>query len=208
MIIAGLTGSIATGKSTVGKMFQALNIPVYEADDIVHDIYTGPMAHQIEDIFPGTLVNGQIDRTKLGAYVLGNAKKLKLLEQLIHPLVRQKFADIAQKHRQSGAGLVIFDIPLLLEKGVENARKRYDIDKIIVTFCTPKIQQQRALARPNMSQSKLKEILTRQMPQAQKRALADFTLNTGKSLDTTRTEVEAILNILRTERPHPTEKIT
>lgn len=208
MIIAGLTGSIATGKSTVGQMFQAFNIPVYEADHIVHDIYTGPLASQIEEVFPGTLINGQIDRTKLGKYVLGDTKMLEKLERLIHPLVRQKFAEIAKNHRQSGTDLIIFDIPLLLEKGVEKARELYAIDKIIVTFCAPEAQQQRALARPHMSQPKLDNILAQQMPQDQKRALADFTLDTGKSLDTTRIEVKAIVDILLNDQPHHAEKIT
>lgn len=207
MIIAGLTGSIATGKTTVGKMFQAFGTPVYEADHMVHEIYTGPMATKIEDVFPGTLVDGQIDRTKLGASVLGDGKKLAQLEQLIHPLVRQKFAEIADKHRENGTNLIIFDIPLLLEKGVEKARALYAIDKIIVTFCAPEIQQERALARPQMSQSKFENILAHQMPQAQKCALADFTLDTGKSLDTTRTEVETILNILLADNTPHAKKI-
>lgn len=199
MIIAGLTGSIATGKSTVGKMFQAFDIPVYEADLMVHEIYAGPLAVKIENVFPGTLVNGQIDRAKLGAYVLGNSEQLARLERLIHPLVRQKFAEIAEKHRQCNSDIIVFDIPLLLEKGVDDARKLYEIDKIIVTFCAPEIQQKRALARRQMSQSKLEDILAQQMPQDQKRALADFTLNTGKSLDVTRTEVEAIIKYLRSD---------
>lgn len=203
MIIAGLTGSIATGKSTVGQMFADHGVPVYEADQLVHQLYAGPEAANIDAAFPGTLQDGKIDRQKLGHYVIGNADNIKRLEKLVHPLIRQKFATIATDHRHDKTKLVIFDIPLLLEQG-ETPRQTYTLDKIIVTYCSDETQHQRALARPNMTEEKFQILRAKQMPQAEKCQLADFTLNTDQPLETTRSEVEHLIHLL-TAQPKATK---
>lgn len=196
MIIAGLTGSIATGKSTVGAMFRSLGVPVYEADALVHEIYAGPQAAVIEAAFPGTLIGGAIDRQKLASYVLDDGAALTKLENIIHPLVRAKFTTLAEGHAKQNAPHIIFDIPLLLEHGLAQAREHYAIDKVIVTYCDPATQKSRAMARDGMTEDKFNAILAKQLPQDNKRALADFELDTTLSLEKTRAKVEYILQTL------------
>src|ERR1700704_7122478 len=157
MKILGLTGSIGMGKSTTAKLFAEAGVPVYDADATVHRVYQGEAAPFIEAAFPGTTVNGKVDRAKLSAKVVHDPAAIKQLEQIVHPMLgasRQKFMAEAE---QSGAPVVVMDIPLLFETGGE---KR--VDAVVVVTTTAENQRERILARGTMSNEALDSILARQ----------------------------------------------
>ena len=181
MIIVGLTGSIAMGKSTVANMFAELGVPIFDADEAVRAFYAGDGAKAIEAAFPGVMVSGQVDRDRLGPQVLGDAEALKRLEGLVHPAVAQARAHFVEQAAAAGRRLVIVDVPLLFETGGE-AR----VDLVIVVSAPASIQRARSLARPGMTEAKLESILSRQTPDAEKRRRAHFVIDTGGSLEMTR----------------------
>ena len=188
MLILGLTGSIGMGKSTTAKLFAEARVPVYDADAAVHKIYEGDAAPAIEAAFPGTTVEGKVDRVKLSAQVVHNAAAMKLLEQIIHPMLgasRQKFLGDAER---SGAAVALVDVPLLFETGGE---KR--VDAVVVVTTTPELQRERTLARDNMTAEKFEAILARQLPDAEKRNRADFVVDTSHGLDPVRAQIRDIL---------------
>jgi len=189
MIILGLTGSIGMGKSTTAKLFEEAGVPVYDADAAVHKIYEGEAAPAIEAAFPGTTVNGKVDRNKLSAKVVHDPAAMKRLEQIVHPMLgasRQKFLHDAE---QSGAPVAVVDVPLLFETGGE---KR--VDAVVVVTTTPEIQHQRILSRDNMTGEKLDAILARQLPDAEKRKRADFVVDTSGGLDPVRAQIRDIVD--------------
>jgi dephospho-CoA kinase len=188
MIILGLTGSIGMGKSTTAQLFAEAGVPVYDADAAVHRLYEGEAAPAIEAAFPGTTVDGKVDRTKLSAQVVHDPMAIRRLEQIVHPMLgasRQKFFHDAE---QSGAPVAVVDVPLLFETGGE---KR--VDAVVVVTTTPEIQRQRILARDNMTSEKLDAILARQLPDAEKRKRADFVVDTSHGLDPVRSRIRDIL---------------
>jgi dephospho-CoA kinase len=188
MLILGLTGSIGMGKSTTAKLFAEAGVPVYDADAAVHQIYQGEAASAIEAAFPGTTVDGKVDRVRLSAQVLHNPAAIKQLEQIVHPMLgasRQKFLDDAER---SGAPVAVVDVPLLFETGGE---KR--VDAVVVVTTTPEAQRERILARDNMTNEKLDAILARQLPDAEKRKRADFVVDTSHGLDPVRAAIRDIL---------------
>ena len=189
MLILGLTGSIGMGKSTTAKLFAEAGVPVYDADATVHMLYEGEAVPAIEAAFPGTTVDGRVDRNKLSARVVHDPAAIKQLEQIVHPMLgasRQKFLDDAER---SGAPVAVVDVPLLFETGGE---KR--VDAVVVVTTTPELQRQRILARDNMSSEKLDAILARQLPDAEKRRRADFVVDTSDGLDPVRLRIRDILN--------------
>jgi dephospho-CoA kinase len=188
MIILGLTGSIGMGKSTTAKLFEEAGVPVYDADASVHRLYEGEAAPAIEAAFPGTTVDGKVDRNKLSAKVVHDPAAMKQLEQIVHPMLgasRQKFFDDAER---SGAPVVVVDVPLLYETGGE---KR--VDAVVVVTTTPEVQRERILTRDNMTDEKLDAILARQLPDAEKRKRADFVVDTSHGLDPVRLRIRDIL---------------
>ncbi|TPL82701.1 dephospho-CoA kinase [Mesorhizobium sp. B2-3-14] len=188
MIVLGLTGSIGMGKSTTARMFAEAGVPVHDSDETVHRLYAGKAAPLVEAAFPGTTVHGSVDRAKLGARVLGDAAALKKLEAIIHPLVRADADAFLARHREAGESLVVLDIPLLFETG-----GRGRVDKVVVVTAPAEVQRQRVLARPGMSEEKLASILARQVPDAEKRRLADFVIDTGEGLAAARAAVASIV---------------
>lgn len=191
MIVLGLTGSIGMGKSTTAKMFAEAGVPVHDSDETVHRLYAGKATPLVEAAFPGTTVSGVVDRTELARRVLGDAAALKRLEAIIHPLVRADADAFLARHRAAGAPLAVLDIPLLFETG---GRDR--VDKVVVVTASAEIQRTRVLARPGMSEEKLASILAKQVPDAEKRRLADFIIDTGQGLEAARAEVDAIVKKL------------
>ena len=188
MRILGLTGSIGMGKSTTAKLFTEAGVPVYDADAAVHKIYEGEAAPAIEAAFPGTTVDGRVDRAKLSAKVVHDPAAIKQLEQIVHPMLgasRKKFLDDAER---SGAPVVVMDIPLLFETGGE---KR--VDAVVVVSTDPATQRERILARGTMTSEALDAILARQLPDAEKRKRADFVVDTSHGLDPVRTAIRDIL---------------
>ncbi|KKX26630.1 dephospho-CoA kinase [Rhizobium sp. LC145] len=192
MIIIGLTGSIGMGKSTTAKMFAEAGIPVNDADAVVHDLYRGEAAGPVEHAFPGTVKEGVVDRQELSRRLAGDPAALRRLESIVHPLVRKREAEFLARHRALNSDMVLLDIPLLFEAGGE-AR----VDVIVVVTCDPQIQRERVLARPSMTEEKLDMILSRQMPDAEKRKRADFLVDTGHGMEAARARVEEIIAALR-----------
>jgi dephospho-CoA kinase len=190
MIVLGLTGSIGMGKSTTAKLFAEAGVPVYDADAAVHGLYEGEAVPAIEAAFPGTTMNGKVDRNKLSAQVVHDQAAIRRLEQIVHPMLgasRQKFLDDAEK---SGAPVAVIDVPLLFETGGERR-----VDAVVVVTTTPEIQRQRILARDNMTGEKLDAILMRQLPDAEKRQRADFVVDTSHGLDPVRARIRDILDV-------------
>ncbi|MDI7863045.1 dephospho-CoA kinase [Rhizobiaceae bacterium n13] len=192
MIVVGLTGSIGMGKSTAAGFFAEEGIPVNDADAVVHDLYTGEAVPLIEAAFPGTTVNGRVDRQALGAKLQKNPEMFRELEAIVHPLVRKREQDFVERHRACGSDLIVLDIPLLFETGGFER-----VDKIVVVSCDPEIQRARVLARPNMTEEKFKLILARQTPDAEKRKRADFIIDTGHELGETRRRIREIITAIR-----------
>ena len=174
MIIIGLTGSIGMGKSTTADMFRQEGVPVHDADASVHKLYEGKAAPLIEAAFPGTTFNGKVDRRKLGKKVIGNPQAMITLEKLVHPLVAERRNDFLAKMELSGATMSVLDIPLLFETGGDQL-----CDVIVVVTAPPEEQKRRVLAREGMDEKKFEKILASQMPDAEKRARADFVVDTS-----------------------------
>ncbi|CZT33573.1 dephospho-CoA kinase [Rhizobium sp. 9140] len=191
MIVLGLTGSIGMGKSTTAEMFKALGVPVNDADAVVHDLYRGQAVAPIEAAFPGSTKDGVVDRAALSAALAKHPDDFKTLELIVHPLVRERERAFLDRERQVNAALVVLDIPLLYETGGESR-----VDKVVVVTCDADIQRQRVLARPGMTPEKFALILSRQMPDSDKRARANYVIDTGHGLDAARRKVEEIVSAL------------
>jgi dephospho-CoA kinase len=191
MIKLGLTGSISMGKSTVARMFADAGIPVFDADAAVHRLQgpAGRVVAAIEAAFPSTTGPEGVNRTALGEAVLGRPEAMKRLESIVHPAVGEERAAFLRDH--ADAPLVVFDIPLLFETGGE-AR----VDKVAVVSAAADVQRARVLQRPGMTPAKLDAILARQLPDADKRARADFVIPTDVSLEETRKHVERVIACL------------
>lgn len=192
MIILGLTGSIGMGKSTVAAMFAKAGVPVYDADAEVHRLQGkgGRLVAVIAAAFPGTAGPNGIDRAVLGKAVLGDRAALTRLERIIHPALVESRRRFLRRHRAHP--LVVLDIPLLFEK------KRWrQVDAIAVVSAPPWKQARRVLARPGMNALKLKHIRSLQLPDHQKRARADFVINTGGTIDRTRSYIRHLITCLR-----------
>ena len=190
MILLGLTGSIGMGKSTTTAMFADLGAVVWNADDAVHRLYArgGEAVGPVGEAFPGVIVDGAVDRTRL-AEALGKADTaFHRLEAIVHPLVAQGRAADLEAARSAGVKLAVLDIPLLFETGGDRA-----VDAVVVVTADPAIQAERVLARPGMTRERFDAILARQMPDAEKRARADFVSDTSRGLKAARAEVEAIV---------------
>jgi dephospho-CoA kinase len=192
MIRLGLTGSIGMGKSTTAQMFRDEGLMVIDSDAVVHELYRGEAVPLIERAFPGTTGDGQVDRRKLSAYLAAHPEDFKLLEAIVHPLVRRKEVETISEAQKSGADIIVLDIPLLFESHTESR-----VDKTVVVTCDPDIQRTRVLARPCMTEEKFLMILSRQMPDVEKRKRADFLIDTGRGFDHARAEVRKIVAALR-----------
>ena len=191
MIVLGLTGSIGMGKSTVARMFAEEGVPVFDADAVVHRLQgrEGALVAEIEAAFPGTTGAAGVDRTALSERVLDDPEALRRLEAVVHPAVAREREAFLAGH--AAAPLVVLDIPLLFEKGGWN-----QVDRIAVVSAPPEVQRERVLSRPGMTAGKFDHILALQMPDAEKRARADFVIPTGGSLEETRQAVRRILACL------------
>ncbi len=191
MIKLGLTGSIGMGKSTTAQIFADKDVPVYDADAVVHQLYQSEAVPLIAEAFPEAVIDGQVDRKILSASVLGKPDELKKLENIVHPLVHAKEQQFLRDAEAKGAKLVVLDIPLLFETGGTNR-----VDKILVVSAPYEMQRERVLSRENMTEKKFQSILARQMPDAEKRAKADFIVDTGQDKEFARQQVSEILEKL------------
>ncbi|MEQ8402362.1 MAG: dephospho-CoA kinase [Roseitalea porphyridii] len=191
MIRLGLTGSIGMGKSTTARMFADAGVPVHDSDAAVHALYAGRAAPLIEAAFPGTVRESVVDRALLGERVLGDAAELKRLEAIVHPLVAEEERAFIEKAKADGAPLVVLDIPLLFEI---DALDR--VDRVLVVTAPEKVQRERVLARPGMTEARFEAIRAKQVPDRVKRARADFIIDTSLGMDCARAKVADLISVL------------
>lgn len=194
MLKLGLTGSIATGKSTALKAFADLGIATFSSDDAVHELYRGAAVAPVEAAFPGVTVDGVIDREKLSRHLVGHPLRLKQLEAIVHPLVRAGIRSFLADAEARGEPMAVVDIPLLFENGVD-----WGLDAVVVTVVDEAEQRRRALARPGMTVEKLEAILARQLPQAEKVKRATYIIDTSGTIEATRLTVADLVQRLRQE---------
>ena len=188
MFVLGLTGSLGMGKSTTARFFAEEGVPVHDADAAVHRLYEGEAVPLIEAAFPGTTAGGKVDRDKLGKRVLGDAAALKKLEAIVHPLVRAAEERFLAEAARKGAKVALLDIPLLFETHGETR-----CDAVVVVSAPAEVQRARAFERPGMSEQKFQAMLAHQLPDAEKRARADFIVDSGQGFEPARAQVRDIL---------------
>lgn len=194
MIVLGLTGSIGMGKSTTAGLFREAGVPVQDADQVVAELYAegGSAVGPVGQAFPEALKDGAIDREALSKRVLGDPPALARLEAIVHPLVKAERDAFVRKAKAEGAKVAVVEVQLLFEVGVAK-----DTDAVVVVFAPEDQQRARVLARPRMTAEKFERILARQMPDAEKRARADFVIDTGHGMETAREQVQAVLGQVR-----------
>jgi dephospho-CoA kinase len=197
MIVIGLTGSIAMGKSETARLFAQFGLPVFDSDSAVHQLYArdGAAVAPIGDLVPDAIRDGAVDRERLSAALAADAALLRRIEAVVHPLVRQRQQAFLAEARAAGAGVAVLDIPLLFETGREG-----DVDRIVVVSAPAELQRQRALARPGMTPEKLDFVLSRQMPDAEKRRRAHYVVDSSAGLEVARRQVAAILADVESKR--------
>jgi len=191
MKIIGLTGSIGMGKSTTAQMFADLGCPVFDADAEVHKMYAkgGRAVPLIKAVFPDAIKDGAVDRKKLGDHMRADPLNLKTLESFIHPWVAEVRTAFLKKAREEKAKAVIFDVPLLFETGGDKK-----VDATVVVTAPLSVQRERVMARPGMTEALFEMILSKQMPDAEKRKRADYIISTDEGLDAARKSVESVLD--------------
>jgi dephospho-CoA kinase len=192
--LIGLTGSVGMGKSETAKMFARLGIPVYDADAAVRELYAvgGAAVGAIGSAFPGAVKDGAVDRWALSEIIAGEREALQRLEEIVHPLVRGFRRAFLEKVSADGARMAVLDIPLLFETGSEK-----DVDVVVVVSAPRDVQRARVFERPGMTEEKFAAISARQIPDSEKRAKADFVIDTGKGLAHAAAQVDAIVRALR-----------
>jgi dephospho-CoA kinase len=189
MFKLGLTGSIGMGKSATAAMFRAAGVPVHDADEVVHTLYRGRAAPVIAAAFPGTVIKGTVDRARLSKVLFEDESRLRVLERIVHPLVREeRDAFLAEN---AYALVVILDIPLLFETGGER-----DTDAVALVSAPESVQRERVLARPGMTEEKFRAILGKQMPDSEKRRRAHFLIETGFGFAHAERRVQAVLRAI------------
>jgi dephospho-CoA kinase len=194
MIHIGLTGSIGMGKSTTAQMFRDAGVPVYDADAAVAALYVkgGAAVEPLEAAFPGVTRDGAVDREALRLRVLGDDAAMTRLNAVVHPLLGRDRLEFHRQAEDSGANILVFDIPLLFETGGER-----NMDAVVVVTAPADVQRARVLAREGMTPERLDAILARQTPDADKRARADFVIDTGQGLEAAREGVRGVLEAIR-----------
>ena len=193
MLLVGLTGSIGMGKSKSAELFEAEGLPVYDADASVHALYEkgGAAVAPLSEHFPEAIKDGAVDRTILGKLVLHDGEMLQKLESIVHPLAGKMQKDFLETQEAAGKKAVILDIPLLLEKKAEGL-----VDVVVVVSTTPEVQKQRVLERPGMTEEKFRSILSKQMPDAEKREKADFVVDSTISVADAHSQIRDIISRL------------
>ena len=189
MFKLGLTGSIGMGKSTTAAMFRAAGVPVHDADCVVHELYRGRAAPLIEQAFPGTVIDGTVDRARLSRVLFDDESHLRALERIVHPLVRAERDRFLAAHAH--APVVLLDVPLLFETNGES-----ETDAVALVTASESVQRQRVLARPGMTEAKFRAILAKQMPDSEKRRRAHFLIETGLGIAHAERRVRAILRAI------------
>ena len=193
MLLVGLTGSIGMGKSKSAELFEAEGLPVYDADASVHALYEkgGAAVAPLSEHFPEAIKDGAVDRKILGKLVLHDGEMLQKLESIVHPLAGKMQKDFLEMQEAASKKAVILDIPLLLEKKAEGL-----VDVVVVVSTTPEVQKQRVLKRPGMTEEKYRAILSKQMPDVEKREKADFVVDSTISVEDAQSQIRDIISRL------------
>jgi len=188
VIVIGLTGSIAMGKSTVAAMFREAGAPVFDSDDAVHQLYRGEAAREIDEAFPGVVIDGAVDRVRLAERVLSEVAALKRLEAIVHPKVAAARDEFMRAAAEAGRRVAIADIPLLFESGSDES-----VDLVVVVSAPEPVQKARALSRKGMTEERFAAILAKQAPDREKRRRAHFVIETDCPVETTRAKALGLL---------------
>ena len=183
-----LTGSLGMGKTTAARYFAEAGVPVHDSDAVVHALYEGKAVSAIEQAFPGSTSGGKVDRAKLAAMVLNDRAALARLEAIVHPLVSESTDEFLADAKAKGASVVVLDVPLLFETDTHRR-----CDATVVVSAPAEVQRQRVLERPGMTEEKFSAILSKQLPDAEKRRRADFIVDSSKDYDHARAQVHDIL---------------
>lgn len=202
MLVVGLTGSIGMGKSTVAAYLASKGVPVFDADAEVHRLYQGEAVPAISAVFPDVIKGSEVDRELLAAAVARSPAKLKQLEAIVHPLVVKSEIEFLRQQEERGAQLAVLEIPLLFETGAD-AR----VDVTIVVSAPESVQRERVRERPGMTEAKLASLLARQLPDAEKRARADFVVDSAASLDDMYGQIDRLIESLRGRKGHVMERL-
>lgn len=192
MLVIGLTGGIGMGKSAAAEHFARAGIPVFNADAHVHRLYEGEAVEAIEAEFPGVARAGGVDRKLLTEQVAGSPERLRQLERIVHPMVVEAEIEFLRAQERKGAQLAVLEIPLLFETGAETR-----VDVTVVLSAPHRVQRERVLARPGMTVDKLEHLLARQLPDAEKRARADFVVESGTGLADMQAKIDTLIESLR-----------
>jgi dephospho-CoA kinase len=192
MLVVGLTGSIGMGKSTAAARIRQLGVDVFDADAEVHRLYAGPLAADIEREFPGTVVNGTVDRAKLSARLVAEPERFRDLEKIVHPRVRESERVFLQEEFARGAAVAVLEIPLLFETGADE-----QVDMIVLVSAGRDVQRQRVLVRPGMTEEKFNSLVGRQLSEDEKKARSDFVVDTSGSIDSCHKQIDVIVSKLR-----------
>ncbi len=192
MLIVGLTGSIGMGKSTVAARFREHGISVCDADAIVHDLYESIAVPSIAEAFPGVTTDNKIDRQKLSLVLMEEPARLKELEKIIHPMVREQERQFLQKEAANDAPLAVLEIPLLFETGANDL-----VDVTIVVSTSPEIQKARVFARSDITPEKFEKLCSRQMSDKEKRTRADVIIDNNGTIEETHQQVDALIEKLK-----------
>ncbi len=195
MLIVGLTGSIGMGKSTAAAYLREKGIPVFDADAEVHRLYEAAAVEPIEAAFPGTTVDGRVDRARLSAALMSAPERFAELEAIVHPLVRAAERAFLNAEAARGAKMAVLEIPLLFETGADKL-----VDATIVMSSTPELQRERLMKRDNITREKLNRLIARQLPDAEKRKRADFVVDTSGEISASRAQLDVILAQLQDRR--------
>ncbi len=201
MIVLGLTGSIGMGKSTTARLFADEGISTHDSDASVHEFYSGVGAPMIAAAFPDAIFDGKVDRQKLSSRVLGDSQALQKLESIVHPFVASSRDAFLRATEERGDDMAVLDIPLLFETGGDNG-----VDVVVVASAPADVQRARVLARPGMTPEKFEHLLSRQIPDAEKRRRADFVVETGGGIDPAKEQVRAIIRAVRSGQPARTKE--
>ncbi len=202
MLVIGLTGGIGMGKSAAAEHLSRSGIPVFDADACVHRLYEGEAVPRIEAAFPGVVREGKVDRSLLAAEVAGKPERLRELEAIVHPMVVKAEIDFLIEAEKKGAEFAVLEIPLLFETGAE---KRVDVT--VVLSAPHHVQRERVLTRPGMTAEKLEHLLARQLPDHEKRARADFVVDSGTGLADMHRQLDKLIESLRGRQGRVMERL-
>lgn len=191
MLVVGITGTIASGKSTTAAMFADEGVPVFSADATVHELYRGKAVKAVGDLFPAVIVDGAVDRRRLASVLAADPSLVARLEAVIHPLVREEEEAFVERSRRDGHRMIVIEHPLIFEKG---ERRRFDV--VITTTAPAQLREERALTRSGMTEETFRLLSERQLPDEEKKARADFVVDTGLGMDAARASVRHILDRL------------